>query len=110
MARPKKEPDEQRSESTRATLTVSEKQHVQEQAAAAGLSEMEYTRRRILGYSIPPARPMADAALISEINRIGVNVNQLALATHRGSDFQVYWRAVGQQVETVLKKVVANGS
>ena len=39
MARPKKDPNEQRSESARATLTVSEKLHVQEQAQLAGLQE-----------------------------------------------------------------------
>ena len=121
MARPKKDPDDQRSESVRSTLTVSEKLHVQTQAKLAGLSEAEYARRRLLGYEVPPARSLADAALISEvnrlsweINRVGVNVDQLLLATYRGSDFVTYWGEIGGEVrklagnaETVLKKLVA---
>ena len=121
MARPKKDPDDQRSESARATLTVSEKLHVQAQAEAAGLSEAEYVRRRILGYEVPPARSLSDAALISEVNRtswelnrIGQNVDQILLATYRGSDFVDYWRHVGDhvrqvadQADTVLQKVAA---
>lgn len=121
MARPKKEPDEQRSESVRSTLTVSEKLHVQAQAKAAGLSEAEFARRRLLGYEVPPTRSLADAALITEvnrlsweINRIGVNVDQLLLATYRGSDFVAYWGDIGTTVhklageaETVLKRLAA---
>jgi hypothetical protein len=46
MARPNKLPDEKRLASIRADLTVAEKIFVQEQAAKAGMSEAEYTRRR----------------------------------------------------------------
>lgn len=119
MARPQKAPDDKRCESVRSTMTVKEKLHVTEQAKLAGLSEAEFVRRRCLGYVVPPARPLADEQLLAEvnrlsweINRIGVNVDQLLLATYRGTDFVNYWGNIGQEVrdlanraEIVLDKV-----
>ena len=68
-------------------------------------------RRRVLGRPIPPAPSRSsDPALVSELNRIGVNVNQLARATHRGSDFVRYWNAVGEELRNVLGKVMRHGA
>lgn len=125
MGRPKKDPQEARCEVTQARVTVAEKLHVQQQAKAAGLTEAEYVRRRALGYEVPPARALADQALITEVNRmgwelnrIGQNVDQLLLATYRGSDFVNHWDDIGQEVKAVageasglLDRLVAlNGS
>ena len=107
MARPKKQDGEKRVETARFRVTVAEREYIRSQATAAGIGEAEYLRRRALGYVVPPARPGAtDPALISEINRIGVNVNQLARATHRGSDFVHTWRIIGQQLSETLAAVV----
>ncbi|MEQ8750323.1 MAG: plasmid mobilization relaxosome protein MobC [Amphiplicatus sp.] len=108
MARPKKQDGEQRSETARFRVTVAEREYIRAQARAAGLPEAEYLRRRALGYAVPPARSgLPDPALISELNRIGVNVNQLARAMHRGSDFVQSWRVVGDELSSILAKVAA---
>ena len=107
MARPRKQPKEQRTESVRATLTVEEKLHVQRQAEAAGVTEAEYTRRRVLGYNVPPARSLTDTALISEINRIGVNVHQLVRDNNFKRSFTIGWQGVLAELHGVLKTVSA---
>lgn len=111
MARPRKEEHERRTASVRADLTEAEKVFVQEQAARAGLSEAEYTRRRVLGFAVasPAAARRTDPALITELNRIGVNVNQLARAAHTDRDFIQFWREIGRELQGVLAKVVRAG-
>ncbi|WP_108676663.1 plasmid mobilization protein [Acuticoccus yangtzensis] len=107
MARPTKAAEEKRSETARFRLTVAERAFLRAQADAAGLTETEFLRRRALGLPVRAASQRSDPALVSELNRIGVNVNQLARATHRGSDFTRYWREVGAKLESVLAHVVA---
>lgn len=107
MARPKKQPHERRTERFNLRFTVAELAHVEQQARAAGLDPTEYLRRRALGYTVPaaPAR-RTDPALVSELNRIGVNVNQLARAVHTGRDFVAYWREIGAELSAILEKLV----
>lgn len=105
MARPKKQPDEQRLSSVRADLTLAEKAFVQEQAATAGLSEAEYTRRRVLGVTVRPAPRRADASMVAELNRVGINVNQLARSVHLDRDFVRHWEEIARQLQDVLEKV-----
>jgi hypothetical protein len=108
MGRPRKQIEERREASIRTDLTRAEKAYVKEQATRAALSEAEYTRRRVLGHAVvSPAGPRrADPALISELNRIGVNVNQLARAVHVGRDFVRHWREIGVELRTVLDKLL----
>lgn len=107
MARPRKEQHEKRSETERFRVTMAEREYIRSQATAAGLTVPDYLRRRALGYSIPPTPTRtSDPALISELNRIGVNVNQLARATHRGSDFTRFWRDVGADLRGVLTRML----
>jgi hypothetical protein len=108
MGRPRKEEHERRTASVRADLTEAEKVFVQDQAAKAGLSEAEYTRRRVLGYAVvsPAASTrQVDPSLLSELNRVGVNVNQLARAVHTGREFVVYWRDIGRELQGVLARL-----
>lgn len=119
MARPKKQPHEKRTASTRADLTSAEKLYLGEQASRAGLTEAEYVRRRALGHQVSPAPSRADAALITEINRLGVelrawgvNLNQLARDENAGRQFHGDWVALRDrlnyeldEVERVLAKV-----
>ena len=73
--RPRKAPDEQRTERLSGiALTAAERAFVEAQAARAGVSLMEYCRRRILGHRVAPARSATDARAVAELNRIGVNV------------------------------------
>lgn len=107
MARPKKEQHEKRDQRFNLRYTIAEIEHVRAQAALAGLDPHEYARRRTLGHAVPPApQRSSNPAVISELNRIGVNVNQLARATHRGSEFTRYWADVGRELQRVLGKVL----
>lgn len=108
MPRPKKDPQEKRSEVARFRLTVAERAHLNEQVRISGLTEAEFLRRRALGLPVRVTATRSDPALVSELNRIGVNVNQLARAAHRGADFAAYWRDVGRHLEAVMDKVLAS--
>ena len=108
MARPKKEQHEKRDQRFNLRFTLAEIEHVRLQASHAGLDPHEYLRRRALGHAIPPApQRSSDPALVSELNRIGVNVNQLAHAAHRGMDFTQHWAGVSAELRAVLTKVMA---
>ncbi len=107
MARPTKQDHERRTETARFRLTLAEKEMILSKAAAAGVSETEYLRARALGYQVPsPVARICDPALISELNRIGVNVNQLAKAVHLGRDFADFWEAIGEDLRGAIRKVV----
>lgn len=114
MARPKKHPLERRLASVRSDLTLAEKRYVQEQAAKAGLSEAEYTRRRVLGYVVKPARQAAsfDPALVSEINRLALQVsalgnlaNQVARYCHTDRRLPADWQLLPSEINTLLRLV-----
>ena len=107
MARPTKHQHEKRTERFNLRLTVAEIEHLREQAQAAGLAPHDYARRRVLGFRVAPAPGQADASLITEINRIGVNVNQLARAVNTGRTFKGDWQAISAELQRVLAKVAA---
>lgn len=108
MARPKKQDGEGREKTIRARVTEAEKNYCLEQADLAGLSETEYVRKRILGHKItlPPSK--ADAALLMELNRIGVNLNQLTKQTNAGKDMPYSIQDVLGQLKIVLEKVASD--
>jgi hypothetical protein len=85
MARPRKQPTEQRVTRLTTRVTLAELAHVERQAFAAGLTAAEFLRRLALGATVTPRRPRADDALLVELNRIGVNINQLARAANSGA-------------------------
>lgn len=105
MARPKKKDRERREKTIRARVTDAEKNYCIEQADLAGLDETEYVRRRVLGHKIilPPSK--ADAVLLMELNRIGVNLNQLTKQANAGKDMPYSIHSVITQLQTVLEKV-----
>ncbi len=102
MARPIKDENEKRSEATYIRWTTAELEQLNEQARLAGLKSAEYIRRRALGHRITSVSTRTDPALIVALNRIGNNVNQLAVSVHRDSAFQKYWREVGEELRDVL--------
>ncbi len=91
----------------RARVTTAEKVFVQEQAAKAGLDESDYVRRRILGLPVSPAPSRIEASLLSELNRIGVNVNQLARAANSGQPLPGNWNDLAGELAQILAKVSA---
>ena len=78
MARPRKEPDDRRSETLAIRLTVAERIRVEQAAFAAGLSASEYARSLVLAGRVVVRQNRAlDHAAFDELRRIGVNLNQL---------------------------------
>ena len=87
--RPVLHPEEKRSERLNVRFTPMEKRHVETQAHAAGIKPNEYVRRRCLGHVVATGGGRANPALVSELNRIGVQlaalgnvVNQIARYAH----------------------------
>lgn len=107
MARPKKIDEEKRCEQLKIRLTTAEIEFLRLEASKSGLTVSDFARRRMLGVRLP-ARTFShtDPALVSELNAIGNNVNQLTRSVHRGSDFANYWREVGQELQQTLRKVL----
>ena len=73
-------------------------------ARSVGMRPTVYMRERALGFS-PKSTPAPQLdALIAELNRlvvetgrIGNNINQLTRSVHRNSDFQQYYREIGEE-------------
>lgn len=121
MARPKKHPEEKRSERFNLRFTVAEREHIATQAQLAGLEPTEYLRRRSLGYEVPTkGAQRTDPGLVTEVNRLalelsalGNNANQIARSKNSGRRERVAWDAVveritelGEQASEVLERLV----
>jgi hypothetical protein len=102
MARPKKADTERRTEQQKIRYRLDEIEAVRASAARSGLTVAEFIRRRSLHEETPSLSRSVDPALIHALGRVGNNVNQLARSVHRGSDFQVYWHEIGEELRTVL--------
>jgi len=87
MARPKKTPDELRSDTLGVRLTVIERARLDELAALHGLTTTEFMRRRSLGYRLPSplAEQRGQAVMATALLRIGVNLNQLTHHVNAGA-------------------------
>lgn len=101
--RPKKAPDELASERLPGVrCTVAERHFIELQADRAGLSVAGFCRRAALGQRILAARTKAspDARLAAELNRIGVNLNQIAHAANVG-------RTLSGKLDEALSRLAA---
>lgn len=82
MARPKKQQIESRGERVTLRLLPTERAQLAAQAEAAGLTLSEFARVAALGQVLTLDRAVpvaaADPHLVIAINRIGVNLNQIA--------------------------------
>lgn len=116
IGRPKKQEHERRVAVLKADLTLAEKEYLRQQAAAAGLTEAEFARRRVLGYAVASTDPTrrTDPALITKLNALGIqlkaignNANQLARAKHTGRAFRVSWQTVAEKVLETRDEVSA---
>jgi len=105
MARPTKAPNEKRTEQVKIRLTLAEYLHLADQADMADLSLAEYVRRRALGYRIQPPASRADQQLLAEINRIGVNINQLARHANSGQEFESKFELMEDEIARLLVTV-----
>jgi hypothetical protein len=102
MARPKKQPHERRSAKLPPIrLTEAELADLHLQAERAGLSVTELVRQRATSGKVTPKRGLVDAQLLSELNRVGVNLNQIARQVNRGRDHDPH------HLDHVLGQIVA---
>ena len=84
--RPPLPAEERRSLRSVVCLTATEATEIAEQAAEAGLAPAVYMRRRALGRPVHRATVRRlGAAELRELNRIGVNLNQIARALNAGA-------------------------
>ena len=105
MARPQKETDEKLTEVVLTRLRLREREYIRKQASAGALSGSEFIRRRALSLPVKPPARKADGDLLFELNRIGVNVNQLARATNAEREFRGDWQTLAKELRRVLDKV-----
>lgn len=78
MGRPKKSEHENRSDVVRFRVTPAEKVHAEKQAALAGLSLADYARQLIIGHRVRASAVGLDAALLVELNQIGLSLAEFA--------------------------------
>ena len=86
MARPRLGESERRRRTVGVRVTEVEAEELRERAQAARLSVGAYLRRRGLGQRVRLAAELRlGAAELRELNRIGVNLNQMARALNSGA-------------------------
>lgn len=88
MARPRKEQTEARTERLNLRLTLAERATLEAKAASAGVPPTDYARRVALGCRLAiVAVKTADPELVIALNRVGVNLNQIARALNSHDGF-----------------------
>ena len=88
MARPRLGESERRRRTIGVRVTEAEETELRERAQAARLSMGAYLRRRALGQWVRSAvERRLGAEELRELNRIGVNLNQMARAMNSGARF-----------------------
>lgn len=100
--RPKLDPAKKRSAQLHILLTPAERDRVKEWAASTHLSLSDYVRRRTLG---KPIANRTDIAARGELNRIGVNLNQIARAANEAGQVELAdeARAVFEEVMQAIR-------
>ncbi len=91
-------------------VTAAERALVEERADAAGVALVEYCRHAIFQSSIAPKRGTIDQALLVELNRVGVNLNQIARHFNAGRNLPPDFPEVLAEVRAAVHKVLAYGS
>ena len=109
MGRPQKQEHEKLSETVKLRLTLAEHEHVRSVAADAGVTVSDYLRRRACGYRVPTvvSRQRSDPAVLSELNRIGVNLNQIARNLNSDRPLRLDAHDVLGELQSVLTRLVA---
>ena len=99
MARPRLGYEERRTLTVGVRVTEAEAEELRERAQAAHLSMGAYLRRRALGQRVRSAvERRLGASELRELNRIGVNLNQMARAMNSGAAAPA---GIGEAVERV---------
>ena len=108
MARPRLGEEERRTRTIGVRLTEAEAEVLRERAQAARLSVGSYLRRRALGQRVRvAAERRLGAAELRELNRIGVNLNQMARAMNSGSAAPAETREAVERVSELVARLLA---
>ena len=109
MARPRLDDEERRARTVGVRVTEAEEAELRERAQAARLSIGAYLRRRALGQRVRMAAELRlGAAELRELNRIGVNLNQMARALNsRAVSSPAETQAVVERVGELVAKLLA---
>jgi len=111
MGRPKKAAGERRDDRLpNIRVTAAERSFVEGEAEKSGLTLVEFCRRSILKIRIVPRASQGNDALLMELNRIGVNLNQIAHAVNAGRGLPSDFPAAIDELREALAKVLADGS
>ena len=104
--RPRLSPDERRSIQIKVGLTPSQYAKIEERADSAGLSDVELIRRLAINQQFHTVPSINRNALI-ELNKIGVNLNQIARVANSGADvnFQQLVDSIKSDMKEVAKKL-----
>ena len=101
MARPRLDEEERRARTVGVRVTAAEAAELRERAQTAGLSMGAYLRRRALGQRV------RIAAELRELNRIGVNLNQMARAMNSGAGAPAGTREAVERVSELVARLLA---
>lgn len=108
MARPRKKEHEKRTaELPTIRVTPSERVLVEDKAAAAGVSLTDFVRVLALSEKVKPRQTKLEASFLVELNRIGVNLNQIAHARNAGRDDPAILQYAIDELVSLMKKVDA---
>ena len=108
MARPRLGEEERRTRTVGVRVTEAEAAELQERAQAARLSMGAYLRRRGLGQRVRIAAELRlGAAELRELNRIGVNLNQMARAMNSGAGTPAGTREEVERVGELVVRLLA---
>ena len=88
-------------------LTVPERLKIDADAAAAGKLPGPYVRALVLGHNVQPAKSAADDALLLELNRIGINLNQIARALNSDRPERADLAATIEELRRILSTLAA---
>ena len=100
--------EERRGRTVGVRVTEAEAEELQERAQGARLSVGAYLRRRGLGQRVRMAAERSlGAAELRELNRIGVNLNQMARAMNSGAAAPAGTREAVEQVSELVARLLA---
>ena len=103
--RPRKTHSEQRSHQSKQRYTRAELDYIQTMAHQAGLSVSEFIRRAALKIVMKPPRGSVPREAMAELNRIGVNLNQIARALNRGRECPPYIEEAFLKLNATMDKL-----
>lgn len=109
VGRPQKGEDEARSARIAFRVTEDERAQIEARAVAAGVTVSNYARAVVLTGAPPaPPRHAADAAAISELNRVGVNLWQIAKHLNFGGGIPADLHDAIAEVRAAVEKLAGD--